>query len=234
MAKLDIICWLWGTKYSGTDVERLQKAVRRHLGTDHSFSVFTDRVTSNLPAAASVRMIPQEDRPLCDRSCWVRLRMFDPKWQQENNFKNTILSLDLDLVITGGPLDPLFELEPESNFRILGGVNAYNPNPFNGSLMLLRAGVHPEVWQEFSPEKAIRVPYHDFPDDQGWIWHMLPGARTWKAGTGGIYGFKKPGWPGGENLPGDAKIVAFVGRRKPSQFAYLKWVQKNWGLRAAV
>ncbi len=78
-------------------------------------------------------------------------------------------------------------------------------------------------------EAAAKVPFYEFPDDQGWIWHKLPRAAGWLAGpTSGIYGFKKPGWPPGDNLPADARLVAFPGARDPSQFTHLPWVRKYW------
>jgi len=138
-------------------------------------------------------------------------------------------SLDLDLALTGR-LDDL--LVTDSTFKILKGANAVNPNPFNCSVMLLRAGAHPEVWTDFSLEKANAVPFHEFPDDQGWIWHKLPNADTWPVGAeSGIYGFHKPGWPQGiynYGLPNDARIVAFIGKRKPEMYSGLSWMKKYW------
>jgi hypothetical protein len=84
--------------------------------------------------------------------------------------------MDLDLVVTG-PLDALFD-RPEP-FVILQGVNAVNPCPFNGSLWMLEAGYRPDVWHEFSPELAAKVPFHEFPDDQAWLADMIPDAAGW-------------------------------------------------------
>lgn len=151
--------------------------------------------------------------------------MFDPAWQRTYKFNDWIVSLDLDLVITGS-LDEI--LKPKKDFMILKGVNAVNPNPLNGSMMMLRAGAHPEVWQDFSLEKAGKIAFHEFPDDQGWIWHKLPDADGWRGGTCGVYAFQKPGWPGGNDLPPDAKIVAFVGKRKPERYTGLPWIKKHW------
>lgn len=191
----------------------------------HRFVVFTDR-KRDMPS----HLVEQQglvDTYLIGKGCFCRLRMFDPEWQREHKMDERIVALDLDDVIVG-PLDDVFHTSEK--FMILQGVNALNPNPYNCSVVLLRAGTHPEVWRDFSLEKAARIKFHEFPDDQGWIWHKLPNARGWKGGeTSGIYAFQKPGWVGpGNQLPRNARIVAFFGWRKPSLFKDVPWVQKHW------
>lgn len=225
MAELiNVIAWLWGTKYPERDVQRLHAAVKKNLKREHRFVVFTERYYAS---PLDVRVIDSTDWKLANRSCFCRLRMFDPDWQTRNEFSGPILSLDLDLVITG-QIDPL--LDTPSPFMILKGANEVNPNPFNASVMLLRPGHHAEVWRAFSVEKAQQMRYHAFPDDQGWIWHMLPDADGWPVGSqSGIYAFQKPGWPKhSTDLPLDARIVSFIGRRKPSMYATLPWISKYW------
>ena len=71
---------------------------------------------------------------------------------------------------------------------------------------------------------------HYCTDDQGWIHHMMPSAAGWKGGKeSGIYAFKKPGWPPHTfNLPQGARIVAFIGKRKPIMYERLPWVRQYW------
>jgi hypothetical protein len=219
------IAWLWGKKYDGMDVAKLGAGIRRHYHRNYHFVVFSDRAVS-LPDGIEVRLISNPE--LMGQGCFCRLRMFDPDWQAANGFDDRIVSLDLDAVIVG-MMEPLFDRsEP---FLILQNVNAMNPNPFNCSVMMLRAGAHPEVWSDFSMEKAAAVPFHKFPDDQGWLWHKLPAAAGWDAGhQSGIYGFQKPGWPRytGQELPRDARIVCFIGWRKPQLFGKLPWMKVHW------
>jgi len=221
MAKLNVVTWLWGSKYTEADAARLQRQVSRYLKEPHSFTVFADR---DIKGGRRIK-----DPELCQRSCFCRLRMFDPEWQNENNFEGTILSLDLDLVVTG-PMDDVFLDRP--SFKILKGVNKINPNPLNGSIMMLKAGAHPEVWNDFSLEAADKIQKMEFADDQGWIWHKLPNAEGWTPGPAtGVYAFQKPGWPleqVGFRLPKDARIVAFIGKRKPGMYQNLDWVRKHW------
>jgi hypothetical protein len=225
VAELNVICWLWGSKYSAQDVLRLRCAVGKHLDASHRFIVFADEMNEDLARKGfDVRRIV--DPLLIGRHCFCRLRMFDPAWQEWNKFKVPIVSLDLDLIITGR-LDPLFF--GHHDFMILQGVNAVNPNPFNASVMMLLPGNHAHVWNDFTMERAQKMRRYEFPDDQGWIWDRLPHAFGWRAGpSSGIYGFMKPGWPAGTNLPKDARIVAFLGHRKPHQFQHIAWVKKCW------
>jgi len=226
MDGVNVISWMWGSKYNPRDVQRLANAVQKNLRARHRFYLFSD-----LPYSISgVETREIQDPNLTDRSCFCRLRMFDRQWQVRNGFhKGPILSLDLDLMVLK-PIDDL--LVTTSSFKILQGVNAVNPNPFNASVMLLHAGHHHEVWDDFSLEKAKAVPFHEFPDDQGWIWHKLPNADGWRAGAeSGIYGFQKPGWPmrpTGMILPQDARIVSFIGKRKPAMYLGVPWIREYW------
>lgn len=222
---VNVISWLWGDKYSTRDAQRLFNAVRRNTSGPFRFVLFADRPYN----AAGVEIYPIENPELMNRSCFCRLRMFDPDWQKRHIFDWPILSLDLDLCVVG-PIDDL--LKTKSTFKILQGVNEVNPCPFNASVMLLTPGAHAEVWADFSVEAAKSAPYHEFPDDQGWIHYKLPNADGWKAGQeSGIYGFQKPGWPLGKyhtDLPHDAKIVSFIGKRKPLRYMHVQWVQNYW------
>jgi len=213
MADLIVCTWRWGTKYGWEYVDRLRNAVARNLEEEHEFRVFEPEFGDELLA----------EMP----GCFPRLRMFDPAWQEKYGLTNArILCLDLDLVVTG-PLDPLVEIEEP--FGILQGANASNPCPYNGSVILLDAGFAPQVWRDFSIEAVRRLPFFEFPDDQGWLAHKVPGAWHWKVGReSGIYAFQKPGWPSGTSLPPGARIVAFPGRRDPAQFTHLHWVQEHW------
>lgn len=225
---LTVVTWLWGKKYGTEDVRKLQAGVTRHLKQDHRFFVAHPQADDDY-----LTKIP---------GCFCRLRMFDKGWQAENGVQegDRIACMDLDSVVTG-ELDPLFN-RPET-FMILQGANAANPCPFNGSLMMLRAGWHQEVWSDFTLEKAQAVPFYEFPDDQGWLHHKLPNAAGWKVGSqSGVYAFMKPGWPTvqvedigdgrkgkqTDDLPVDARLVVFPGWRSPEKFKHLPWIKQNW------
>lgn len=229
---LAISTWLWGDKYRVEDVYRLKKGIERHLKQAHRFLVMTERERSWTIAMGGIeRHAIKDPHLLAFRGCFSRLRMFDYAWQVKRGLDDRLVCMDLDVVITG-PLDNLFD-RPET-FVILAGANSVNPCPYNGSVMMVRPGHHGELWSDFSMDAASQVPFHEFPDDQGWIAHKLPpgtrGVATWKCGSdSGIYAFKKPGWPPGFGLPRGASIVAFPGSRQPRDYLKLTWVRKNWG-----
>lgn len=207
---LIVVTWCWGTKYGNEDVRKVHSGFSRHLKQEHRFFVAQ-------PLAGDVV-----------DGCFCRLRMFDPAWQKMNDIGDgdRIVCVDLDVVVTG-ELDPLFNRA--ETFMILQGANASNPCPFNGSLMMLRAGCHHGVWDDFSLDAAYAAPFYEFPDDQGWIHHKLPNASGWKVGSqSGVYAFHKPGWPKGDALPSDARMVVFPGWRSPEKFKHLPWVKQNW------
>lgn len=213
---LHVCCWHWGQKYGVEYIDRLRAGVGRNLKQPYRWSVF--------------RPERGDDHLVLAKGCFARLRMFDADWQMRQGIGSgeRLVCLDLDSVVTG-PLDPLFD-RPEP-FVILQGANSSNPCPFNGSVMMLRGGYRPDIWSDFSLEAANTIPYYQFPDDQGWLAHKLPDAAGWMAGKeSGIYALGKPGWPGGKELPADARLVVFPGYRDPSLFTKLPWVQQHWAI----
>jgi len=209
---LTVATWIWGTKYSGSYIARLEYGVRRHLPAPFRFLVLN-------PQAG--------DEWLC-AGCLCRMRIFDPSFQALYAIApdERVLVLDLDLIVTGR-LEPI--VERDESLVILAGANAANPCPFNGSVMLMRAGANADLWRDLNADVLQTIPHYEFPDDQGWIHFKRPDATTWQVGpSSGIYAFRKPKWPRGDELPADARIVCFPGRRDPAQFMHLPWVQKFW------
>jgi hypothetical protein len=212
---LHISTWIWGNKYGDDHLAKLGAGVARHMEQPWRWLECRPE-----PHDVFLTEIP---------GCFARLRMFDPDWQLRQGIEpqDRLVCLDLDSIVCS-TLDPLFD-RPEP-FLILQGANASNPCPFNGSVMMLRAGYRPDVWSDFSLEAAGKIKHFEFPDDQGWLWHKLPDAAGWKAGSeSGIYAFQKPGWPSrGTALAADARLVVFPGWRDPSLFTKLPWVQQHW------
>lgn len=222
---LTICTWLWGNKYGDHYVRRLFAGLERHINEPVRLILVTDRFCD---------LVDVEQAPIPDprltviKGCFARLRMFDPAWQSELEIVpgTRLVCIDLDSIITRN-LDPLFA-RPET-FMILTGANAKNPCPYNGSVFMLRAGTRPDVWSDFSIKAAARVPHYQFPDDQAWLAFKIPATIGWRVGApSGIYAFQKPGWPPGDDLPADARLVVFPGARDPAQFQHLAWVKERW------
>lgn len=223
---LVVATWLWGLKYSPVYVERLYAGVRKHLKQPFRFMCMTERERVTAFSPGIERHAIKDPTLLGLKGCFARLRMFDPAWQQNRQIEDRLVCLDLDVVVTG-PLDPLFD-RPEA-LVVLQGANASNPCPYNCSVMMLRKRAHEELWTDFRLDRLDLIPRHEFPDDQGWLWFRAPKLAGWQAGSGsGIYAFQKPGWPKGDNLPADARIVSFIGWRDPNAFLHLPWVKENW------
>lgn len=223
---LTVSTWLWGNEYTTDDVVRLHSAVKRHLSMKFRFIVMTERERDWVPPSSIERHAIKDPHLLAYPGCFARLRMFDYGWQRNRNIDGNLVCLDLDIIILNR-LKELFD-RPET-FVILAGANSVNPCPYNGSVMMLKAGYHGEVWTDFSIEEARKTPFYEFPDDQGWIAHKIPHAATWQCGRkSGIYAFKKPGWPPGLMPPSDARIVAFPGSRRVRDYINLPWVRNNW------
>lgn len=233
---IHFLTWMWGAKFGGNDLLKLCDALKRNVSGEYRVVCITDRPDKQMdfiPASFDYVQIGRADLELTKiKGCFARLRLFDPKWQQRIgiNEGDRIVQIDLDTVITGN-LDALFDRS--ESFVITQGGNASNPCPYNGCLQMLRAGYHPEVWQDFSLEAAARVPFHAFPDDQGWLAAKLPNAAGWKIGSeSGVYVYQKPGWPGYPDkthteLPEGARLVTFINKH-PADVGHLDWVRKHW------
>jgi hypothetical protein len=223
--QITFVCFKWGSKYPGHYVSRLASGIVRNYVGPHRFICFADN-RNGIPGWIDVK--PIEDRYLLpiDDGCYVRVRMFDPKWQERYNITR-LVSLDLDLIITGG-LNPLFDRS--ESFMILGGGH-FNPCPYNGSVMMIEAGAARQVWDDFYLIRACEVARADGRyrgTDQTWIAHCVPDAATWTY-RDGIFSFRKPGWPTNSLLkPEGARIVSFPGNADPLQYTHLPWVQEAW------
>jgi hypothetical protein len=219
--------WLWGDSYGEHYVKKLEAAVKRNTECSR-FVCFVDKYRPLL-TGSHIQQVEILDMHLTKvKGCFARLRLFDPGVQKLMGLQegDRIVNLDLDLVVTGN-LDDLFDCSDD--FAILQNINTTNPCPYNGSVWTFKAGYRPDVWHDFSIENYTKynVPYHAFPDDQGWFEYKMPNAGAYGPETG-VYGFKKKGWPSGDALPSNARIVSFPGWRDPAKFTNLSWVTENW------
>lgn len=208
---LTCLTWRWGNKYGPEYVERLRSGIARNLTMPHRFLCVGDD-------------IPIEDRELLAfrDGCYCRLRAFDPEWQAKHNIEQLVW-FDLDMVIVG-QLDPLFDRADP--LVVLTG-NHWNPCRVNGSVLMLRAGAHADVWRDFDLKSADAIAHADGTwrgSDQTWIAHKAPDAPAWTH-KDGIYGYGKRHWPG--DLPDDARIVTFNGKRDPARQPE-EWVARHW------
>lgn len=110
--------------------------------------------------------------------CYRRLSMF--RKDAAKFFGERFVCMDLDVVV-GGQLDPLFD-RPE-DLVLFKGTSMRRP--YNGSLMLIRAGCRPQVFDDFTPEGAEQASQEFCGSDQAWLAHRLGwNEATWSEADG--------------------------------------------------
>ena len=137
--------------------------------------------------------------------------------------KTRIINIDIDTIITG-PLDNLFDRGED--FVILQKINTTNPNPYNGSLWMVKARTRHDAWADFNVDRWKALPRHAKLSDQDWLRFKFPNlARLVQIR---VYTDSKKGLDSADvNLMPDAKIVTFPGR-DPGWYTDVGWVKKHW------
>lgn len=181
---ITILCWLWSqeggrTAYTAQHVNIWADMVRRHISLPHRIACVTD-MAAGIDRRVQIIAPPRElehvripswgeGRPQCLR----RLVMFRP--DAAATFGERFVCMDIDCVIAGS-LDPLFA--GGEDFRMFKGTAP--GRPYNGSMMMLRAGARPEVYERFTPEGAAEAGRLFVGSDQAWISHVLgPNEAVW-------------------------------------------------------
>lgn len=221
---LSFVTWLWASQsgdhrynFDATCVNTLFKMVDRHYAAPHRNICVT-----NLPKGidSSIEIVKDREdfagvgnpngwhNPICYR----RLRAFAP--DARAFFGERLVSLDLDMVITGD-LRPLFD-RPE-DFVVWGQSDFPRRQFCNGSLWMLQTGAHTDVWTDFDPRMSPHVAKRAGckGSDQGWLSYKLgKTAATWGE-QDGVYSYRVHCAPRKNQLPQNARVVAFHGARKP-------------------
>jgi hypothetical protein len=239
---LTVVTFLWKplegyrSSFEGRHVDVLRRMVRRHYQGPHTFVCITDDSSGITEPDVAVMalwddhaQVPNPSGPLTRPSCYRRLKIFAADagtWLGER-----IVCLDLDCVITGD-VSPLWD-RPED--FVIWESTSYPNTPYNGSMILLRAGSRPQVWERFdpleSPKASHELGYHG--SDQAWIAACLgPAEHRWTK-RDGIYSYRtepqlqQPG----SLLPAEARVVFFNGRHDPwdgDVYPRLGWVRQHW------
>lgn len=155
-----------------------------------------------------------EHLPQCHR----RLAMFRP--DAADIFGERFVCMDLDCVV-GGSLDPLFDISDD--FAMYNGTSA--SRPYNGSMMMMRAGARPQVYTEFTPERAEYAGRRFIGSDQAWISHCLgKGERVWGVPEG-VYSWSQMS----RSVDAAPRLVFFPGDVKPWHLVLRSgWVGRHY------
>lgn len=206
--------------------------VDRWYRRPHTFTCVTDEPAGIDADVNVVKLWPDHGRlrsphGSANPSCYRRLKMFSKEAREM--FGPRIVSLDLDMVITGD-CSPLWDREED---LVLWGDT--NPTtPYNGSMWMLRTGTRTRVWEEFDPIRSPRAAMQKgyFGSDQAWIGACLgPHEPRWTVADG-VYSYRNHLRLRRERtLPEGVRIVFFHGKYDPwmpeIQRKY-DWVRENW------
>lgn len=230
---LNVLCWLWKQPrsravYNHHHVNLWADMVSRNLSMPHRVACVT-----NMPEGIdpSVKIIspPGEFEDIHnprwgDRKpqCYRRLSMF--RRDAAKIFGKRFVCMDLDVVI-GGPLDPLFDRKDD--LVLFKGTSP--TRPYNGSMMLIKAGCRPQVYETFSQEGAVASGQEFCGSDQAWLAHCLGwNEATWDEADG-VYFY---GRAYHRDRP-QPRVMFFPGSLKPWTAARLdKFVRRHYRIEA--
>ncbi len=181
---LTILTWLWTQErsravYTASHVNIFASMVRRNLSTPHRIACVTD-TPDGIDPRVEIIAPPGDFMDISNPKwsngkpqCYRRLSMF--RRDAADIFGERFVSMDLDCVV-GGPLDPLFDRDED----LVLFKGTHRSRPYNGSLMLIRAGCRPDVFEDFSQEAALESGSKFCGSDQAWLMHKLgPNEPTW-------------------------------------------------------
>lgn len=228
---LTVCAWYWvqpecRAKYEPLHIAIWADMVRRNLSMPHRLAVVTLE-DIEIPGVEIIRP-PREFEELRVPSwpdwrpqCFRRLVMF--RHDAARYFGSRFVCMDLDCVV-GGPLDPLFS--GGEDFRIAVGTAA--GRPYNGSMLMLRAGSRPQVYEQFTPGGALEAGQRFVGSDQAWLAHCLgPGEATWGQDDGLVY----HGLPMRPMTP--RRVMFYPGKQKPWDELRDPWVRRHYRLNRA-
>jgi hypothetical protein len=215
-----------GYTFNHDHVRVLRNMVRRNLSVPHRFVCVADE------AIEDIETVPLDWRKHVPGTVCIRLMQHNPDWCRQN-LGERVLSLDLDVVITGS-LDALVSRAED----IVLWRNPNWPAPqrafYQSSVQLFSAGARPGLWADFDPAETPKWMNWRFGGrEQAWLSERLEWNEAhFTAERDGVYGAGRLGGKGvGSELPDNACIVSFPGAREPSQAetqALHPWIKEHY------
>jgi hypothetical protein len=213
---LTVLSWLWSqssgrTTYTAQHVNAWASMVRRNLSLPHRIACVTD-MPAGIDPGIKIIALPTDfsgvrlptwgaDRPQCLR----RLSMF--RRDAAEIFGGRFVSMDLDCIVTGS-LDPLFD-RPEEIVLYAAPPGSTEGRRFNGSMLMMSAGVRPQVFDDFDAKAAAHASARLFGSDQAWISATLGADEATWSEADGVY------WVGRWESAAQCRVVFFQGEAKP-------------------
>lgn len=198
--------------YSADDVRLMKRLWDRNLTVPHEWVCVTN-VAEQFTPDDDIRLVPFEGRLLFPGARHPRVMLFHP--DAAALIGERIIAPDMDCVVTGN-LDAIVSRpEPLVLWRNPARVPWMNPPHdsksarrtfYNSSLVMLTAGVRPDLWRAWGPEKTR--------DEQTWISSRIgPECAYWDQ-SHGVYRIARDDTPGSGitgPLPENARLVFFAG-----------------------
>ncbi|RRJ96350.1 glycosyl transferase [Opitutaceae bacterium TAV4] len=244
-----IVTLKWGTLYGPGFVNRLWRAVGRHLPSPYRFVCFTDNPDGLYPEIEALPL-PPIDLPADKLNTgWRKLCLFGP----DAPLSGPCLFLDLDIVIVGD-MERFFTWKTDTDcIPIIHNWVAWHkallrrrPAVGNSSVFRFEGGKCGFIWEQFHREKEWALA--NFQPPQTYLTHCIRSRMTyWPAKW--VRSFKRhcrPAFPLNLFLsawrPSKAcSIVAFHGRPNPDEAAVgfddgklrhrvlrTPWVNEHW------
>lgn len=218
---LTVCCVLWTDpegkcnhiyRYGRAHVVALKSAVALHLTIPHEFVCVT-----NMPGEIEgvCRTVPLDMSVFVPGTRYAKLMLF--RRDIADILGARILYLDLDCVPTGSLDEIAGRTEPLVLWR---NPRAAPPKRslFNSSIMLLDAGVRPDIYETFDRKRHPKlIRQETTATDQAWLSRMVADDTPYWDDRDGIYHARRPKDPVGveDILPENARIVFFAGKREP-------------------
>ncbi len=219
-----VVCIRWGTSFGVEYVNRLHRAVRRHVLRPTRFVAFSDD-TGGLDAGIEAFHIPPVHLPPgLKPGPWRKLALWSP---QLGDLEGDALFLDLDVLVTG-QLDPLFDYAPGKLCMIRNWTQGRREGIGNSSVLRFRVGGAPHLLRNFEADAVAMS--HRFDNEQiyvtrasglpvaYWPAEWCPSFKHTLLPPWPVYLYKPPPPP-----PAEAKIVVFTGRPRPDEAALGRW-----------
>jgi hypothetical protein len=190
---LTVLTWLWKqpesrAEYDARAVNVWAHMVSRNLSMPHRIACVTDMPEGIEPWIELIAPpgdfldISNPDWSGKKPQCYRRLSMF--RRDAAKIFGERFVCMDLDCVVSG-PLDPLFD---RGDDLVLYRGTA-RTRPYNGSMMLIRAGCRPQVFETFNQAAALESGALFCGSDQAWLAHCLGwNEKVWDEADG-VYFF---------------------------------------------
>ncbi len=220
-----IICMKWGSRYSSNYVNRLYRSIIKHTRKPTRLICFTDD-KSDINENIICNDLPYINLPnAISYTPWRKLSV----WQYPlHNFRDDILFLDLDLVITGN-LDRFFDFKP-GKYCVIENWTQIGQGIGNTSCFKFPSGKYDFIYKKFQKD-PVNI-WKKFHIEQAYLSYEINDQVFWPSEW--CKSFKHnllPKWPfriwKPACLPERTSIVAFTGKPDPDDVIRGVWPVKK-------